>query len=237
MIRIGSISTQEDGSKTIYVDYNDKTKKVICSLFKWKNLTQKRLVKLLLGTMDFKKSTDSKFALDKPDGLQSHLLITHHKAFDNVKVEKVKRYRPTKQDKDIIANVSNWMVGTYGDKLQSINLPDINFSTALQRSEYSNIVGVTISKGTEGVVRDKFIWRIYDDNPVKVTTGNGIECSEEEFTTLNLIHEMTHYLQDINNQELTESEPTVNELDYCQSHYPHLYEKLTQPTELQEKSI
>ena len=86
MIRIGSISTESDGSKTIYVDYNDKTKKVICSLFKWKNLTQKRLVKLLLGTMDYKKSTDEKFGLDKPDGLQSHLLITHHKAFDNVKV-------------------------------------------------------------------------------------------------------------------------------------------------------
>ena len=34
----------------------------------------------------YKKSTDEKFGLDKPDGLQSHLLITHHKAFDNVKV-------------------------------------------------------------------------------------------------------------------------------------------------------
>ena len=93
-------------------------------------------------------------------------------------------------------------------------------------------------KHYRGKVRDNFTWRIYDDNPVKLTTGKkGVECSEEEFTTLNLIHEMTHYLQDINNQELTESEPTVNELDYCQSHYPHLYEKLTQPTELQEKSI
>ena len=238
MIRIGSISTESDGSKTIYVDYNDKTKKVICSLFKWKNLTQKRLVKLLLGTMDYKKSTDEKFGLDKPDGLQSHLLITHHKAFDNVKVKRVKKYKPTKQDKDIIANVSNWMVSTYGDKLQSINLPDIKFSTALQRSEYSNITGITISKGTEGKARDKFIWRIYDDNPVRVTTGKtGIECSEEEFTTLNMIHEMTHYLQDINNQELDESEPTVNELDYCQAYYPHLFEKLgkVEDTELTEK--
>ena len=228
MIKIGSISTEQDGSKTIYVDYNDKTKKVICSLFKWKNLTQKRLVKLLLGTMDYKKSTDSNFAIDKPDGINAHLMITHHKAFNNVKVEKVKPYRPTKQDKDIIANVSNWMVNTYGDKLQSINLPTIKFSTALQRSEYNSVFGITISKGTEGKVRDKFYWRIYDDNPVKVSTGQtGIECSEEEFTTLNLIHEITHYLQDINNQELDESEPTVNELDYCQVTYPHLFDKLT----------
>ena len=46
MLKIGSISTNEDGTKTIYVDYDDKTKKVICTLFKWKNLTQKRLLKL-----------------------------------------------------------------------------------------------------------------------------------------------------------------------------------------------
>ena len=55
MLKIGSISTEQDGSKTIYVDYDDKTKKVICTLFKWKKLTQKRLIKLLLGTMDIKE--------------------------------------------------------------------------------------------------------------------------------------------------------------------------------------
>ena len=67
MLKIGSISTEQDGSKTIYVDYNDKTKKVICKIFRWKNLTQKRLLKLLLGTMDYKMSTDEKFGLDKED--------------------------------------------------------------------------------------------------------------------------------------------------------------------------
>ena len=92
MLKIGSISTNKDGSKTIYVDYDDKTKKVICSLFKWKNLTQKRLLKLLLGTMDYKRTTDDKFGLDTEDGLNAHLLITHHKAFNNVRVEKVKPY-------------------------------------------------------------------------------------------------------------------------------------------------
>ena len=45
MLKIGSISTEQDGSKTIYVDYNDKTKKVICKLFGWKKLTSKRLLK------------------------------------------------------------------------------------------------------------------------------------------------------------------------------------------------
>ena len=28
MLKIGSISTNEDGTKTIYVDYNDKTKTI-----------------------------------------------------------------------------------------------------------------------------------------------------------------------------------------------------------------
>ena len=52
MLKIGSISKDDSGNNVIYVDYNDKTKKVICKLFKWKRLTQKRLIKLLLGTMD-----------------------------------------------------------------------------------------------------------------------------------------------------------------------------------------
>ena len=234
MLKIGSISTNKDGSKTIYVDYDDKTKKVICSLFKWKNLTQKRLLKLLLGTMDYKRTTDSKFGLDTEDGLNSHLLITHHKAFNNIKVEKVKPYKPTKSDKEIIENVSAWLTGIYKDKIQGIMLPNINFSTALQRSEYNNINGVVISKGTEGKVRDKFIWRIYDGNPTMLSSGDGIECSEEEFTTLNLIHELTHYLQDISNNELDETEPTINELDYCESFYPHLFKKLIK-RELKEK--
>ena len=39
----GSISKDDNGNNVIYVDYNDKTKKVICKLFKWKNLTQKRI--------------------------------------------------------------------------------------------------------------------------------------------------------------------------------------------------
>jgi len=234
MLKIGSISTDDKGNKTIYVDYNDKTKKVICSLFKWKNLTQKRLVKLLLGTMDYKRTTDDKFGLDTEDGLNAHLLITHHKAFNNVRVEKVKPYKPTKSDKEIIENVSAWLCGIYKDKIEGIVLPNITFSTALQRSEYNNKLGVNISKGIDGKVRDKFIWRIYDNNPTFLSTGNGIECSEEEFTTLNLIHELTHYLQDISNNKLDEEEPTINELDYCEAFYPHLFNQLSK-RELKEK--
>ena len=234
MLRIGSISKDDNGNNIIYVDYNDKTKKVICNLFKWKNLTQKRLLKLLLGTMDYKRNTDSKFGLDTEDGLNSHLLITHHKAFNNVKVERVKAYKPTKSDKEIIENVSAWLCGIYNDKITHIQLPTITFSTALQRSEYNNNTGISISKGTEGKINDKFLWRIYDGNPTFLSTGDGIECSEDEYTTLNLIHEMTHYLQDINNEDLDESEPTVNELDYCQTHYPHIFDKLTS-LELTEK--
>ena len=226
MIRIGSISTDKNGNKVIYVDYNDKTKKVICELFKWKNLTKKRLLKLLLGTMDYKRSTDSKFGLDTEDGLNSHLLITHHKAFDNVKVEKVKPYKPSKSDKEIIENVSAWLTGIYEDKIDGIMLPPIYFSTALQRSEFHKGLGVTISKGTEGKVRDKFIWRIYDGNPAMLSSGNGIECSEDEFTTLNLVHELTHYLQVISGNDMEESEPTINEIEYCQSFYPHLFKQL-----------
>tara|TARA_Y100000593_G_scaffold25035_1_gene49821 strand:+ start:127 stop:834 length:708 start_codon:yes stop_codon:yes gene_type:complete len=234
MLKIGSISTDTDGSKTIYVDYNDKTKKVICKLFKWKNLTQKRLLKLLLGTMDYKMSTDTKFTLDKEDGLNAHLMITHHKAFDNVKVKRVKKYKPTKSDKEIIENVSSFLTGVYQDKIEGIQLPRITFSTALQRSEYNNISGISISKGIDGNVRDKFVWRIYDGNPAMLSSGKGIECSEDEFTTLNLIHELTHYLQDISNNELEESEPTINELEYCENFYPHLFSKLNK-RELKEK--
>jgi len=234
MLKIGSISTDTDGSKTIYVDYDDKTKKVICSLFKWKNLTQKRLLKLLLGTMDYKMSTDTKFTLDKEDGLNAHLMITHHKAFDNVKVKRVKKYKPTKSDKEIIENVSSFLTGVYQDKIEGIQLPKITFSTALQRSEYSNINGISISKGIDGNVRDKFVWRIYDGNPAMLSSGKGIECSEDEFTTLNLIHELTHYLQDISSNELEESEPTINELEYCENFYPHLFSKLNK-RELKEK--
>ena len=234
MLKIGSISTDTDGSKTIYVDYNDKTKKVICKLFKWKNLTQKRLLKLLLGTMDYKMSTDTKFTLDKEDGLNAHLMITHHKAFDNVKVKRVKKYKPTKSDKEIIENVSSFLTGVYQDKIEGIQLPRITFSTALQRSEYNNISGISISKGIDGNVRDKFVWRIYDGNPAMLSSGKGIECSEDEFTTLNLIHELTHYLQDISNNELEESEPTINELEYCENFYPHLFSKLNK-RELEEK--
>ena len=234
MLKIGSISTEQDGSKTIYVDYDDKTKKVICSLFKWKNLTQKRLLKLLLGTMDYKRTTDSKFGLDTEDGLNAHLLITHHKTFDNVRVEKVKPYKPTKSDKEIIENVSAWLCGIYNDKITHIQLPPIKFSTALQRSEYNSNVGISISKGTEGKVRDTFKWRIYDGNPAFLSTGDGIECSEDEYTTLNLIHEMTHYLQHISENKLEEEEPTINELDYCEKFYPHLFSKLVK-RELREK--
>ena len=186
MLKIGSISTEQDGSKTIYVDYDDKTKKVICTLFKWKKLTQKRLIKLLLGTMDYKRTTDDKFGLDKEDGINAHLLITHHKAFNNVKIKKVKPYKPTKSDKEIIENVSAWLTGTYKDKISGIALPPSNFSTALQRSEFHRGLGVTISKGTDGKVRDKFIWRIYDGNPAMLYSGEGIECSEDDLTTLNL---------------------------------------------------
>jgi len=236
MLKIGSISTDTDGSKTIYVDYDDKTKKVICSLFKWKKLTQKRLVKLLLGTMDYKRSTDKKFGLDKPDGLQSHLLITHHKAFNNVKVEKVKPYKQTKSDTEIIENVSAWLCGIYEDKIDGIKLPPIKFSTALQRSEYSTTTGVNISKGVDGKLHSPFLWRIYDTNPVGLSTGNGIECSEDEYTTLNLIHELTHYLQHISDNQLEESEPTINELDYCEKFYPKLFSKLTK-NELKEKTL
>ena len=236
MLKIGSISTEQDGSKTIYVDYNDKTKKLICKLFGWKKLTSKRLLKLLMGTMDYKMSTDKKFSIDKEDGLNSHLLITHHKAFNNVRVEKVKPYKPTKSDNEIVENVSAWLCGIYKDKIKGINLPKISFSTALQRSEYSNTNGIVISKGIDGKVRDKFTWRIYNGNPTFLSTGEGIECSEDEFTTLNLIHELTHYLQDISNyswdtltsgnDKLDEEEPTINELDYCETFYPHLFKQL-----------
>ena len=226
MLKIGSISTEQDGSKTIYVDYNDKTKKVICKIFRWKNLTQKRLLKLLLGTMDYKMSTDEKFGLDKEDGLNAHIMITHHKAFNNVKVEKVKPYKPTKSDKEIIENVSAWLTGIYKDKIQGIELPPIHFSTALQRSEYNTHSGVSISKGNNGERYSPFVWNVYKNNPAALTTGKGIECSEDEYTTLNLIHELTHYLQHISNNELEESEPTINELEYCESFYPHLFEKL-----------
>ena len=236
MLKIGSISTNEDGTKTIYVDYNDNTKKVICELFKWKKLTQKRLIKLLLGTMDYKMSTDSKFQLDKEDGLNAHLLITHHKAFDNVRVERVKEYKLTKSDKEIIENVSAWLTGIYEDKISGIQLPNINFSTALQRSEYSNITGVNISKGVDGTKHSPFMWNIYKNNPAALNTGQGIECSEDEYTTLNLIHELTHYLQDISNNELEESEPTINELQYCEMFYPHLFSKLD-TNELIQKEI
>ena len=109
--------------------------------------------------MDYKMSTDEKFGLDKEDGLNAHLMITHHKAFNNVKVEKVKPYKPTKSDKEIIENVSACLTGIYKDRIEGIALPNINFSTALQRSEYNNINGVVISKGTEGKVRNKFFWR------------------------------------------------------------------------------
>ena len=233
MLKIGSISTNKDGTKTIYVDYDNNTKKVLCKMFKWKNLTKKRLVKLLLGTMDYKMSTDKKFGLDKEDGLNAHLMITHHKAFNNVNVERVKKYKITNSDKEIIENVSAWMPAVYKDKIEGIMLPNISFSTALQRSEYSRINGVVISKGTEGKVRDKFLWRIYDGNPSMLSSDNGIECSEDEFTTLNLIHELTHYLQDITNNELDESEPTINEIEYCESYYPHLFKKLSK-NELKE---
>ena len=226
MLKIGSISTEQDGSKTIYVDYDDKTKKVICTLFKWKKLTQKRLIKLLLGTMDYKRTTDDKFGLDKEDGINAHLLITHHKAFNNVKIKKVKPYKPTKSDKEIIENVSAWLTGTYKDKISGIALPPINFSTALQRSEYSNTTGINISKGIDGNKHSPFIWNIYKNNPAALSSGDGIECSEDEYTTLNLIHELTHYLQDVSGNELEESEPTVNELEYCEMFYPHLFSKL-----------
>ena len=236
MLKIGSISTNKDGSKTIYVDYNDKTKKVICTLFKWKNLTQKRLLKLLLGTMDYKRTTDSKFGLDTEDGLNAHLMITHHKAFNNVKVERVKEYKPTKSDKEIIENVSAWLTGTYKDKIEGIALPKINFSTALQRSEYNTHTGVQISKGIDGNKHSPFVWNIYDSNPAHLSTGDGIECSEDEYTTLNLIHELTHYLQHISNNELEESEPTINEIEYCESFYPHLFKQLI-TNELKQKEF
>ena len=236
MLKIGSISTEQDGSKTIYVDYNDKTKKVICKLFGWKKLTSKRLVKLLMGTMDYKRSTDSKFGLNTESGLNSHLLITHHLAFNNVKVKKVKPYKITESDKEIIENVSAWLTGIYKDKIEGIVLPPINFSTALQRSEYDTHSGVSISKGIDGNKYSPFVWNVYNNNPAALTTGKGIECSEDEYTTLNLIHELTHYLQHISNNELEESEPTINELEYCESFYPHLFEKLDK-NELKQKEI
>ena len=236
MLKIGSISTNKDGSKTIYVDYNDKTKKVICTLFKWKNLTQKRLLKLLLGTMDYKRTTDSKFGLDTEDGLNAHLMITHHKAFNNVKVERVKKYRQTKEDKECIANASDWLCRLYGEKIEKINLPTINFSLALQRSEYNNKLGINISKGYNGKKHSPFIWNVYKNNPTALSSGDGIECSEEEYTTLTLIHELTHHLQEASGNKLEEAEPTINEIEYCNVNYPHLFEKL-EKIELRQKEI
>jgi|TARA_Y100000310_G_scaffold72549_1_gene68603 hypothetical protein len=227
MLNIGSVVTDENGMSTIYVDYDNVTRKQICKIFGWKKLTSKRLTKLFMGTLEYKRNTDKNFSLGTETGLNSHLLITRHIAMDKVKAKRVVSYTPTSIDQKCILTAWDWMQNLYDKKLVTFpKMPPVKFSTALNRSEFSKQYGILISKGIDGTVREKFIWKIYDDNPMGLSSSNGIVCSEEEYTTLNLIHEFTHYLQAVTDKELEELEPTVNDLEYCETHYPHLFKQL-----------
>lgn len=68
-------------------------------------------------------------------------------------------------------------------------------------------------------------WYTYKRKKNKVY-ANDIEVGYSLSYTLDLIHELTHFIQDIQKRKYSEVETTQNEIDYIQQFHSHLIKKL-----------
>jgi hypothetical protein len=56
--------------------------------------------------------------------------------------------------------------------------------------------------------------------------ANNIPCDCFESTSLQMVHEFTHYIQLKEGRKMGEVEATLNEIEFAKEYYPYLYEQL-----------
>lgn len=95
----------------------------------------------------------------------------------------------------------------------------LKFTTTSSRSRY--YIGQRMA--VIAITRIKWLYarkRIGIMNPV------GIKCGYLVSTTLSIIHEATHHVQNLEARRYSEVETTQNEIEYLRVHHPEHFEKI-----------
>ena len=136
-----------------------------------------------------------------------------------------------------------FIIGKYDDEnvtdlLSKMTIDDIHWSSTCRFAKfrhrgYQNFKRQGSPKYRRGN-RDKPIriqlkrnvWKTYDMKTVGVT-ATYIKCSDKKCIETQLVHELTHMVQKIQDRKMGEVETTSNEIEYVKKTFPSLAKKLT----------
>jgi len=75
------------------------------------------------------------------------------------------------------------------------------------------------------IQNNREIWYTYKRKTIGLT-ADCLQCGIQPSIEFQLIHELTHIVQYIENRNMSEVETTRNEIEYAKKYYPDLYNKL-----------